>query len=89
MVSLIRAIPQFLVATSSVLVRVSITDKRHHDHGNYYKGKHLIGDDLQFGVHYHHYRKRGSLQADMVLGELRLLQLDQETAGRECHTSQA
>ena len=31
-----------------VLVRVSIAVKRHHDHGNSYKGKHLIGSGLQF-----------------------------------------
>ena len=28
--------------TASVFVRVSIAVKRHHDHGNSYKGKHLI-----------------------------------------------
>ena len=31
----------------SVLVRVSIALKRHHDQGNSYKGQHLIGADLQ------------------------------------------
>ena len=32
----------------SVLVRVSVAMKRHHDHGNSHKGKHLIGAGLQF-----------------------------------------
>ena len=38
-----------------ILVRVSIAVKRHHDHGNSYKRKHLIGAGLQFRglVHYH------------------------------------
>ena len=31
----------------SVLVRVSIAVKRHHDQGNSYKGKHLIAASLQ------------------------------------------
>jgi len=31
-----------------VLVRVSFAMKRHHDQGNFYKGKHLIGAGLQF-----------------------------------------
>ena len=26
----------------------SIAVKRHHDHGNFYKGKHFIGVNLQF-----------------------------------------
>jgi hypothetical protein len=34
---------------ASVLVRVSIAVKRHHDHGNSYKKKkHLVGAGLQF-----------------------------------------
>jgi len=45
MVRPITAIPQSLVPIS-VLVRVSIAMKRHHDH-NSYKGQHLIGTDLQ------------------------------------------
>ena len=32
----------------AVLVGVSITVMRHHDHRNSYKEKHLIGADLQF-----------------------------------------
>ena len=31
-----------------VLVRVSIAMKRHHDQGNSYKEKHLIGAGLQY-----------------------------------------
>ena len=31
----------------SVLVRVSIAVKRHHDQGNSYKGQHLIGAGFQ------------------------------------------
>ena len=52
-----------------VLVRVSTAVKRHHDHGNSYKGKHFIGAGLQFRglVHYHHGRKHGGMQVDIVL----------------------
>jgi hypothetical protein len=52
---------------------------------NSYKGQHLIGAGLQFrgSVHYHHGRKHGSVQADMVLEELRVLQLDPQATGRE------
>jgi hypothetical protein len=32
----------------TVLVRVSITEKRYHGQGNSYKGKHLIITGLQF-----------------------------------------
>ena len=32
----------------TVLVRVSIAVKRHHDQGNSYKRKHLIGAGLEF-----------------------------------------
>ena len=32
----------------TVLVRVSIAVKRHHDQGNSYKGQHLIGAGLHF-----------------------------------------
>jgi hypothetical protein len=63
--------------------------KRHHDRGNSSKGKHLIGASLQFRglVHYHHGGKHGGMQADTVLEEqLRVLHLDQQAAGRECHT---
>ena len=33
----------YVAQTGLVLVRVSIAVKRHHDHSNSYKGKHLIG----------------------------------------------
>jgi hypothetical protein len=51
------------------LNRVSISMKRHHDHSISYKGKHLIGADLHFrGLgHYHHGKKHGGMQADVVL----------------------
>jgi hypothetical protein len=58
---------------------ISIAVKRHHEHGNSYKGKHLIGAGLQFRglVHYHHGRKHGSIQSDMMLEkEPRILHLD-------------
>ena len=64
---------------SRVLVRVSIAVKRHHDHSNSYKGKHLTGAGLQFRdlVNYHHGRKHSGVQADVVLErEQRVLHLD-------------
>ena len=47
----------------------SIAVKRHHDHSNSYKGKHLIGPGLQVQslVHCHHGGKHGGMQADLVL----------------------
>ena len=41
------------------------------------KGKYLTGDGLQFKglVYYYHDRRYGSMQADMVLEELRVLHL--------------
>ena len=59
-----------------VLVRVPIIVKRHHGRGNSYKEKHLTGAHSQLRglVSYHHGRKRGGMQADMVLEkELRVL----------------
>ena len=50
--------------------RVCIAVKRSHDHGNSYKGKHVIGASLEFRglVYYHHGWKHGGAdQADMVL----------------------
>ena len=61
----------------------------HHDYGNSYKGKHFIGSGLQFRglIHYHHGRKHGGMQTDMMLGEkLRVLYLDQQARGNEHHT---
>ena len=52
----------------------------------------LIKDNIELGlaysfrglVHYHHGRKHGGMQADMVLEEeLRALHLDQQAAGRD------
>ena len=57
--------------------------KGHHDQGNVYKSKLLVGAGLQFqrSVHYHHGRKHGSVQVDMVLEkELRVLHLDLKAA---------
>lgn len=59
---------------------------RYHDHSNPYKGKHLIGASLQVQnlVYYHHGRKHGGMQADMVLEkEPVILHLDQQAAGGE------
>jgi hypothetical protein len=58
------------------LSQSSFNVKRHRDHGNSYKGKHVIGAGLQFRglVYYHHGGKPGSMKADMVLeNELRVL----------------
>jgi hypothetical protein len=59
---------------------------RHHDHGNSYKGSHLIGADLPFSglVHCQHDGKYGSMQADPVLERyLKVLHPDRQAAGRE------
>lgn len=60
-----------------VLVRVSIAVERPHDQGNSYNGEHLIGGGFRFwgSVHCHHGRKHGSIQADMVLEEMIVLNL--------------
>ena len=44
--------------------------KRHRDHANPYKGKHLIGTGLQFRglVHFHYREKQGGMQTGMMLG---------------------
>ena len=63
--------------------------KRHRDHGNSYKGRHLIGAGLQLRglVHDHHGRKHGSMQADMVPErEPRVQHLDPQAAGRDRET---
>jgi hypothetical protein len=52
----------------------------------------LIKDNIQLGltysfrglVHYHHRGKHGSMQADMVLEELRVLHLDLQVAKGDC-----
>lgn len=45
-----------VTSSGGVLGRVFIAVKRHHDHSNSYKGKHLIGAGLQFEglVHCYH-----------------------------------
>jgi hypothetical protein len=66
-------------------LRVTIAGKRHHDHGNSSKGKHLIGSGLQFRglVHYCLGREHGGIRADVVLErELRVLYLIWHRAGR-------
>ena len=51
------------------LVRISVSVKRHYDHDNSYKGKHLIGVAYSFGglLHYLQGGKQDSMQADVVL----------------------
>lgn len=52
----------------------------------FYKEKHLIATSLQFRalVHWHHSRKQGNLQTDMILVEwLRVLHPDWQVAERE------
>jgi hypothetical protein len=54
---------------SSALVKVSVAVKRHHDHGNSYKGKHRMGMAYSFRglVHYCYGGKYGDKQANVVL----------------------
>jgi ABC-type uncharacterized transport system ATPase subunit len=61
--------------------------KRHHDHGNSYKGKHLIGLDYKFRLAlYCHGEKHGRIQTGMMLEkETGILLLDQQAAGRQRH----
>ena len=65
-------------------VRVFIAMKRHHDQDNSYKGKHLIGAGLQVQrcSPLSSWQKHGSIQVDMVLEELRVLQVDLKRARR-------
>jgi hypothetical protein len=51
------------------MVRVSIAVTRHHDPGNSYKRKHLIGAGLPFRglVHFHLGMKHDGMQEGMVL----------------------
>lgn len=60
--------------------------KTYHDHGNSYKGKHLIGLAYSFKdlVHYCHRRKHGGMEADMLLEkELKVLHMNPQAPGRE------
>jgi hypothetical protein len=54
--------------------------KRHHEHINSYKGKHLIEAGLQFQRF--HGRENGGMQEDMVIEkELRIVHPDPKAAG--------
>ena len=69
-----------------VSFKVFAAMKRHHDHGNSYERKHLVGAGLQFRglVHYLHGVKHGSMQAVLMLErELRVLYPDRLAARRE------
>jgi hypothetical protein len=66
-----------------VIVRVPIALKRHQDQGNSYKGQHLIGAGLSI-LRFSPLSSRqehGSMQAGMVLEELRILHLHPKEAG--------
>jgi hypothetical protein len=67
-----------------------IAVKRHHSQGHSYKGEQLTGAGLQV-QRYHHGRKHGSVQADVVLEEPKVLHLDLKAARRrlEFHTRQS
>ena len=56
-----------MAVSGGILVNISIAVKRHYDHGNSYKVKHLIGVAHSFRglVPYHHGAVHGSMQADM------------------------
>lgn len=56
-------------AHASCLIQCSSAIKKHHDHGNSYKVKYLIGAGLEFIglIHSHHSRKHDLVQADMML----------------------
>jgi hypothetical protein len=57
-------------------LRAFISVKRYHDHNNFYKENIYLGLAYSFRglVHYHHGRKHGTVQADMVLEkQLRVL----------------
>lgn len=69
MVKPITAIPQSQVP-ASVLVRVSIAVKIHHDQGNSSKRKQLIvvtSIEFSGSVHYHHDLKQDNMPVDMAL----------------------
>jgi len=63
--------------------------KKYQDHGNSFKVKHFIGAGLQlqrFSL-YHHARKHGSMQADMMLEELKVLHPDPKATRRRLFSS--
>jgi hypothetical protein len=60
-----------------------IAVKRHHDQGNYLKGNISLGLAYSFRASVHYLgRKHGSMQADIVLEEPRVLHLDSKAARR-------
>ena len=63
-----RSVPSMLL-NIGCLSRCSIAVEWHHDHANPHKGKHVTAAGLQSRglIHYHHGRKYGSRQADVVL----------------------
>jgi len=71
-------------------LRVSIVVKRHHDHSNSYKGKHLIGAGLYILgrlIHCCHGGKHRGMQAGMVLRKgTRVLNLGPQASERESNT---
>ena len=60
--------------------------KRHHHHGNSYKKITGVGLKVRGLVYYPHGRKHGSVQADKVLEELRVLHMDLKAAQRDRDT---
>jgi hypothetical protein len=63
--------------------------KRYHNHSDSYSSlinAYKLADSFRGLVPYHHGRKHGSVQADMVLEELRVPHLDPKAAERDCAT---
>jgi hypothetical protein len=73
-----------------VLARISIVEKRCHDHSSSYKRKHFeLGLHYSFrgSAHYRHSGKHGSTQADMVLEkELKVRHLGSARSSGETET---
>jgi hypothetical protein len=54
------SLAQIMFAEKSyILVKVSIAVKKHHDHSNFYKRKHLTGLQFRGLVHCHHGGQHG------------------------------
>ena len=67
------------------MLKVSIAVKKHHDHDNSSKEKHLIGASLQFQMSSP--LSQWDMQADMVLAKkLGVLHLDLQATGSDCVT---
>lgn len=74
-----------LIPVVSVLVRVSIFVKKHHDYNNSYKETIIylgLAYSFRSTVHYHQGGKFASVQADTVLKDSRVLQLYMKTVRR-------